>query len=166
MSKTLNTNEILHLLFKAGFVDELVLYEIRDTALSKGVGQQTEIKCPACGSNLKETKGDYRYRESGLYNVELVGTQMLRCTKKRCGEVMPALKAIDKLHNAIADALIKKSSRLTGSEMRYLRKEIKISLKRMAELLGVSSGTVSRWESDNKKIEASHDAYIRKLFKK
>ena len=166
MSRSLTTNEILHHLFKAGFVDELMRYEIRDTQPSEGVGQKTELKCPSCGSNLKEIKGDHIYRESGLYNVELMGIQVLRCTKKGCGEVMPVLKAIDKLHDAIADALIKKSSSLTGSEFRFLRKEMEISIKRLAELLGVAPGTVSRWENSNIKIRVSYDVSIKELFNK
>ena len=114
------------------------------------------------GNNLTTGKGNHRYIESGLDNVVLAGIPIHRCTD--CGEVMPELKNIEKIHHSIAEALIKKSDSLTGKEVRFLRKEMDKSAKDLAALLNVSPVTVSRWEPGAKPVGIVSDKPVRMLY--
>ncbi len=120
------------------------------------------MKCPICGNNLTTGKGNHKYIESGLDNVVLVGIPIHKCAG--CGEVMPELKNIEKIHNIIAEALIKKSAPLTGKEVRFLRKEMDKSAKDLAALLSVSPVTVSRWETGSEPVGIVSDKLVRMLY--
>ena len=110
---------------------------------------------------MKKQKGEYRYTESGLDNVVLTGVTMYKCA---CGEAVPELKNVGRIHRAIADALTKKKSRLYGQEVRFLRKEIGMTAKDLAGLLSVNPVTVSRWESGKEKVGSVSDKLIRMLY--
>jgi putative zinc finger/helix-turn-helix YgiT family protein len=110
---------------------------------------------------MKKAKGDYRYTESGLDNILLTGVTIYKCA---CGEVMPELKDVERIHRTIADVLVKKNTRLSGKEVRFLRKETGMSSKELAGLLSVSPVTVSRWESGKEKVGSVSDKLIRMLY--
>lgn len=50
----------------------------------------------------------------------------------------------DQLHQVIGRALIRKSH-LTGSDLRFLRKELGLSQTRLAQIVGPSEQSVSLW---------------------
>lgn len=87
-------------------------------------------------------KNGYRYTESGLTNVWLANGYTIRKTKH--GEGV-SIHDMDGLHRALARALSKKP-RLTGTEVRFLRKEMGLSQRGLGELLGVTDQAVSLWE--------------------
>lgn len=118
------------------------------------------MKCLFCGKEAKKTKKDYQYVESSLDNVVLSGINVYEC----CGEVMPEIKNVEKLHKLIALAIVKKSSLLSGKEFRFIRKQMLLKEKEIAAILGVSPVSVSRWEKENAKIGASNDRLIRMLY--
>jgi putative zinc finger/helix-turn-helix YgiT family protein len=119
------------------------------------------MKCHICGETMQKTKGSYTYKESGLYNVILTGITLYKCS---CGEKMPEIKKIDELHRAIARALIKKKTPLSGKEIRFLRKQVGLSAKELSMVLGVNPVTISRWENDIEPIGAANDKLIRLLY--
>ena len=84
-------------------------------------------------------KNGYRYTESGLTNVWLANGYTVRKTKY--GEGV-SIHDVDGLHRALARALSNKS-RLTGTEVRFLRKEMGLSQRGLGELLGVTDQAVS-----------------------
>jgi len=84
----------------------------------------------------------YRYTESGLTNVWLANGYTTRKTKY--GEGV-SIHDVDGLHRALARALSNKP-RLTGTEVRFLRKEMGLSQRGLGELLGVTDQAVSLWE--------------------
>ncbi len=84
----------------------------------------------------------YRYTESGLTNVWLANGYTIRKTKY--GEGV-SVSDVDGLHRALARALSNKP-RLTGTEVRFLRKEMGLSQRGLGELLGVTDQAVSLWE--------------------
>jgi DNA-binding transcriptional regulator YiaG len=84
----------------------------------------------------------YRYTESGLTNVWLANGYTIRKTKY--GEGV-SISDLDGLHRALARALSNKP-RLTGTEVRFLRKEMGLSQRGLGELLGVTDQAVSLWE--------------------
>ncbi len=87
-------------------------------------------------------KNGYRYTESGLTNVWLANGYTIRKTKYGDGV---SIHDMDGLHRALARALSNKP-RLTGTEVRFLRKEMGLSQRGLGELLGVTDQAVSLWE--------------------
>jgi putative zinc finger/helix-turn-helix YgiT family protein len=102
--------------------------------------------CAQCRKLMKTERQNYRYTESGLANVTLVGIEVSHCPS--CGERVVSIPRMAQLHRAIALELIRKSAKLTSAEIRFLRKQLGLSSKDLAARIGVEPETVSRWESD------------------
>ena len=116
--------------------------------------------CANCGKLLKRVKKDYHYTESGLKNIILANLTIYQCS---CGEEVPLIPHAEELHKVIAFELVKSKSLLSGPEVRFLRKQLGMKAVDLAEMLGVSKVTVSRWENGEEKIGAANDRLI-KLF--
>lgn len=101
----------------------------------------------------------YRYRESGLPNVVIVGAEVRRCPA--CGHHELVLPRVTELHRTIALAVIHKPARLSGPEVRFLRKYLGWSGVDFAEHAGVDPSTVSNWENDKDAIGPSSDRLLR-----
>jgi putative zinc finger/helix-turn-helix YgiT family protein len=120
------------------------------------------MKCPVCGSaELTITHEPYKYDESGLPNVTLANIEIRRCGK--CGEELPAIPRVAELHKAIARALARRHAKLSGAEVRFLRKYLGHSGADFATLIGVTRETVSRWENDKEPIGGTSDRLLRLL---
>ena len=120
------------------------------------------MKCRQCGSTeLERTTVDHHYLESGLPNVHLRSIPARKCTA--CGALRIAIPAIESLHRAIALALLKKQTRLTGREVRFLRKYIGLSGVDFARRIGATPEAVSRWETDLKPIGPQSERLLRLL---
>jgi len=103
------------------------------------------MKCPQCRHAMVHSTENYRYTESGLANVVLVGIEVRRCQK--CGENMVSIPRIEELHRTLAMLLIRHTGRLAPSEIRFLRKWLGWSGVDFGKHMGVTPETVSRWES-------------------
>ena len=117
------------------------------------------MKCLECGSLMKVRKEDYRFSECGLRYVTLIGLEVGRCT--RCDYSEASIPRIEALHRLIARALIEKTTRLTGEEVRFLRKLLDWSGSEFAKHIGVAEETVSRWENDAIPIGPQADRLLR-----
>jgi putative zinc finger/helix-turn-helix YgiT family protein len=106
-------------------------------------------------------KETYLYTESGLPNVVLVGVEVRRCPS--CGHHEVVLPRVTELHRTIAHAVIRKRSRLSGAEVRYLRKYLGWSGADFARHVGVDPSTVSNWENDKDPIGPSSDRLLRMM---
>lgn len=84
----------------------------------------------------------YHYTESGLRNVYLENGYTFHETPY--GKAV-SIMDVEGLHRAIGISIAKKA-RLTGSELRFLRKELGLSQRGLAELIGSSEQSVSLWE--------------------
>jgi putative zinc finger/helix-turn-helix YgiT family protein len=101
------------------------------------------------------------YEESGLPDVLVDGFQTMRC--EACGETEEIIPRIAELHRVIAGVVIHKKDRLSGAEVKFLRKFIGWSGVDFAKKVGVDSATVSRWEHDEKPIGPGNDRLLRLL---
>lgn len=117
------------------------------------------MKCRSCKGRLKKTQQIYNYVESGLNNVYLDGVDVLVCVS--CKKMVPVIPGIKDLHRAIAVAVLIHPFPLTGSMVRFLRKQMRYKSKDFAKLLGVSAQTVSNWERQKTKIRKPNDRLIR-----
>ncbi len=102
--------------------------------------------CPKCGNRPSYSVAKkYQYRESGLDNVFVNDVGIFRC---RCGEEYIQIPGIQEVHDQIALKLLKKNSLLTGQECTFLRKWLRLTSVQIADLLGVTRMSVSRWENN------------------
>ncbi|MBM3496740.1 MAG: helix-turn-helix domain-containing protein [Armatimonadetes bacterium] len=104
-------------------------------------------------------KQGYHYTESGLTNVWLANGYSIRKTKY--GEGV-SIRDVDGLHRALAQALANKP-RLTGTEVRFLRKEMGLSQRGLGELLGVTDQAVALWERKGR-LPKTADRLLRLIY--
>src|SRR5204863_9374370 len=87
-----------------------------------------------------------------LNNVYLSGVDCVSCPS--CGQECE-IPAVEELMSALARAIVQKSSLLTGSEIRFLRKRIGKKATEFSRLIGVRPEEVSRWENGSHRPEKS-----------
>jgi putative zinc finger/helix-turn-helix YgiT family protein len=101
--------------------------------------------CPSCGFKMKVTRENYRYDESGLPDVTLLGLEVRRCPE--CGETQAVIPHSEALHRMLARIVAEKPSRLLPDEVRFLRRYLGWSGADFARHMGVTVTQVSRWEN-------------------
>jgi putative transcriptional regulator len=117
-------------------------------------------RCRTCGkAELISGVETYLYTESGLPNVVLAGVEVRRCPS--CGHHELVLPRVAELHRTIAYAIIHKRARLSGLEVRFLRKYLGWSGSVFARHIGVDPSTVSNWENDKDPIGSTSDRLLR-----
>jgi putative transcriptional regulator len=112
--------------------------------------------CPRCGgpieTRVSTNDTPYRYTISGLNNVLLIGVAVNACPK--CGLEAPTIPKAGELHRLIVDGLLSREARLSGEEVRFLRKQAGFSAKKFAALLGISAEHLSRFENGDRVSES------------
>ncbi len=103
------------------------------------------MKCGNCGSRMKSNLENYRYTECGLDIVILERVEVRRCPD--CAEYEVVIPLMEDLHRAIAMSLAWKTPKLSGAEIRFMRKYLGFSGSDFAKAAGTSAETVSRWEN-------------------
>ncbi len=90
----------------------------------------------------------YHYQECGLNNIWLVNGYAVE-NIEGYGECV-SISNIEGLQKAIGKNIINNKPRLTGSEFRFLRKELDLSQIALAELIGNDEQAIARWEKTGK----------------
>ena len=116
-------------------------------------------KCPMCGGMMTKRTGSYKDDLIGLPNVTLVGVGLLKC--KQCGETAVQIPRHSELLRLLAAHVITKPTRLSGEEIRFLRKHIGWDEGELAKHFGVDPATVSRWENNKEPIGPQTDRLLR-----
>ncbi len=120
-------------------------------------------KCWICGRGLVVIKDQpYHYKESGLDNVFLHGIIQYKCN--HCGEEAPEIPNLKDLHLLIGKSIICSNEYLSSREIIYLRKELGLKSKEMAELLSVTPQEYSKWEDSGNIISPGCDKHLRLLY--
>jgi len=104
----------------------------------------------------------YHYKESGLDNVFLYGIIQYKCN--HCGEEAPEIPNLKDLHLLIGKSIICSNEYLSSREIIYLRKELGLKSKEVAELLSVTSQEYSKWENSKDIISPGCDKHLRLLY--
>lgn len=121
------------------------------------------MRCFDCGTELVcRANQSYRYDESGLDNVFLVGINVYDCPK--CQTISPEIPNVLGLHLAVSVALLGKSAKLRGPEVRFLRKILGVRSKDFARQLGYNPVSYSRIENDKENINDQGDRLVRLWF--
>ena len=84
----------------------------------------------------------YHYRESGLEIVRLENGFVIHDTEY--GKAV-AIDDVEGLHRLTGRTLLEKS-KWSSAELKFVRKEMGMSIKMLAELIGTGDQTVSLWE--------------------
>lgn len=104
----------------------------------------------------------YHYKNSGLDNVYLVNGYHIHQTEY--GEGI-SIEQVDKLHKAIGQWLIALPKPLTGQELRFLRVEMDLSQKHLADIIGAKEQTLRLWEKNRSKpVPGPADRLVRVLY--
>jgi len=119
------------------------------------------MECSVCGTPIEVRVGDYEFSESGLPGVVLSGIEMLTCPN--CGNTDPVIPRLAVLMRSIATAVARKEYKLTGAEVRFLRKHLKMTAEKLGTLLGVDKTTVSKWENDADPVGDQSERLLRTL---
>jgi len=106
-------------------------------------------------------KVSHHYTESGLDNIYLLnGVNSI----EEDDDTFTSINDIEQLHLQIAKTLVDKHSPFEAKEFKFLRVELNLSQKALAELLGVDSQTVARWEKGETAIPRGSDVLLRDYY--
>jgi DNA-binding transcriptional regulator YiaG len=103
----------------------------------------------------------YHYLGAGLPNVYLVGVKYT--VDGETGDAAVGVPRLPELLEALATALVEKRAPLTGDELRFLRKRLKMASKDFAPVVGVTAEQYSRLEN-GANLTASNDRLVRLLY--
>jgi putative transcriptional regulator len=103
----------------------------------------------------------YHYTMCGLDNVWLENGFEIIETPYGQGV---SIHDVEGLHVAIAKNIITKSKRLTGKEIKFLRKELNMSQSALSVALGVSENSVRGWEKSRTDISQPADRLLRLIY--
>jgi len=85
------------------------------------------IRCSHCGAHVRVVHCTYELKQVGLKNVVLQGIEIVKCPK--CKNEDPIIPNMNGLMRALALAVIEKPYRLTGEEVRFLRKYLRLTVR-------------------------------------
>lgn len=114
--------------------------------------------CSACGREVKITRGTYHFKECGLSSVYLMGIEIIKCS---CGNVDPIIPNVQQLFEVLALAVLKKPYRLSGEDVRFLRKHLGMTAEEFSQVLRVDKTTVSKWETNDDVVGPQSEGLIR-----
>lgn len=102
------------------------------------------MRCIECGHELRLTREPLTETYRGeTFTVE--GIERLACDE--CGEYEIGIKEAGMLSEAITEAYAKRHGLLAPTEIKKIRKSLKMTQAQFEKLLGVTKPTVSRWEN-------------------
>jgi putative transcriptional regulator len=98
----------------------------------------------------------YHYTESGLDNVWLENGFKIE-THKNYGELVSITNPRG-LHEGIGRWLVAQPRTLSGAEFRFLRTELDLSQRMLADLVGTNEQSIAKWEKARSKDVANKAA--------
>lgn len=103
----------------------------------------------------------FHYKSCGLKNIWLVnGYEEIDTPYGKA----TSIHNLEELHAVIGMSLVLDKPKLTGSELRFLRKELDLSQSNLAGLLDVNQSSIRAWESGRTKISSPAERLIRLLY--
>ena len=115
-------------------------------------------ECTNCGAQGEMVRGSYEFNESGL-PVVLEHVELVRCAE--CGNVDAIIPRAGPLLDLLALAVISKTYRLNGKDVRFLRSHLGKGGEDFAGLLHVDKTVLSKWENNAIPVGEQSDRLIR-----
>jgi DNA-binding transcriptional regulator YiaG len=103
----------------------------------------------------------FHYTSCGLRNVYL--RNGFRVKETPYGRAV-SIENVEGLHRAIGLRIARNKKRLSGAEVRFLRKELDMSQATLADCLDIGETTIRNWESGRIKTTGPGDRMIRILY--
>lgn len=121
------------------------------------------MKCYQCNTTMEVIKDQpYTYDTCGLDNVIIFGIPQYKCHE--CGEVYVSVPKIKQLHQVVAVSLCCQKERLSGKELRFLRKEMRLKASEFAAVLSIDPSTLSRIENGHETPSEPLEKFIRSTY--
>src|SRR5579863_1002631 len=117
-------------------------------------------KCSKCGAKATVMSGNCPFNEIGI-PVILRRVPLVKCNE--CGNMDPIIPDFDGLMDCLARGVICKPYKLTGREIRFLRKYTGRNQEDFAKRIPVDPTTLSKWENSQTEPGAQSDRLIRLL---
>ncbi len=116
--------------------------------------------CEKCAGTLTQNKRDQYSTDMFGIPVTLINAVTEEsCTV--CGEVNVCIPDHKGLIAALAIARAMEAPKLSGKDIRFMRKALEVPAKTLAEMLEVTVETVSRWENEKLPIGATSEKLLR-----
>jgi putative zinc finger/helix-turn-helix YgiT family protein len=115
--------------------------------------------CASCGKAIRPERSNHCYEESGLPNIVLQGVEVRSCV--HCDHHEIVIPQVIKVHRAIAAGLLKSPYRLTGPQVRFLRRHLELSGEQLAAFLHTDKTKISKWERGSDPIGPVSDRLMR-----
>ena len=104
------------------------------------------MKCIECGRDaVVVRKPKMLYEGINVENVFLRNVEVELC--RPCGNESIVVRNIKKVHSVIALGIALQPARLSGAEVRFLRKAMRMNIIEWASRIGIAPETFSRWEN-------------------
>lgn len=111
--------------------------------------------CTNCGEQILSEHRNYQYTESGVPNVILQGVTVADCPK--CGNSDVSIPSVAKVHRTIARAIANSPARLTGPQVRFLRKHLGLNGDELGRYRHTDKTKVSKWETEEDGVGRATD---------
>lgn len=104
------------------------------------------MNCIECGREaLLVKKPIVLYDGIRVQNVYLRNAEVEVC--RHCGGETPVIRNIKKVHLMISLGIALQPTKLSGDEVRFLRKSMRLTVAEWAARIGIAAETFSRWEN-------------------
>ena len=118
------------------------------------------MRCAECGGTMERTL-DPIFEEFRGEEVTLRGIEHYAC--RECGEIVLDADALDEWSRKLDEAYREMHGLMRPDEIKSLRKSHGLTQREFEKVLGVSSPTVSRWETGKVCQTKSMDRFMRVL---
>ena len=106
----------------------------------------------------------YPYKESGLPNVFLVNVPAVKCPQ--CGVEIPDIVHPEKLHEMIAESIVRKKFLLNAHELRFVRTQLGYSQTDFANKINFNNSHLNRVENEKESVSDELDRLVRVFYLK
>src|SRR5689334_2170966 len=123
---------------------------------------ETEMRCPTCGGTVKRTVLE-KYEDDliGIGRPVALINSVFEERCEKCDFTQIVVPDLDGLIAAIAASRALHPLKLRGEELRFMRKALEVSARDLADVVGVTQETMSRWENNHDPISPTVEKLLR-----
>jgi DNA-binding transcriptional regulator YiaG len=125
----------------------------------------TATRC--CEENARKcfatAEQPYHYVGSGLQSVYLIGVTYYVC--RECNKQAAEIPSMKELHEAIARAVVSKTSPINGDEVRFLRKRLGIKAVDFSPMVSLTPEYLSAVENSPDPVDPGRDKLVRLIYR-